>query len=353
MNPIAIAVSCAATLGVSWCLTGVVRRYALAKGVIDVPNNRSSHVHPTPRGGGSAIVVTVLAGLAALGVAELLPARFVIGSAGAGALVAAIGFADDHRYVPKYWRLAAHFAAASIILLTLNRVPSIAILGMQLNWWFCVAALLVGIVWMINLTNFMDGIDGIAATEGITAALGAAMIYAADGAPVDLWAPPLLVASAAAGFLIWNWAPARIFMGDVGSGFLGMMLAALAVQSATIDGRLLWAWLILLGAFVVDASLTIGRRMLRWEPFHEPHRMHAYQHAARAHRSHARVTIAVAIINLVWLLPLAWMAASGRLPGIAAFAVAYAPLVYAAWQLGAGNPHPGPAIAEPDRGNIT
>ena len=147
-----------------------------------------------------------------------------------------------------------------------------------------------------------------------------------------------VLAAAKLGFLAWNWPPAKIFMGDAGSGFLGAMLAALSVEAAKVDPTLLWCWLILFGVFIVDATMTLTRRMVRGEPIHEAHRSHAYQHAAIRWRGHRPVTLAVAAINLCWLLPLALLVARHWLDGLVGILIAYAPLIGAAAWMGAGSP---------------
>jgi Fuc2NAc and GlcNAc transferase len=129
-----------------------------------------------------------------------------------------------------------------------------------------------------------------------------------------------------------------MFMGDAGSGFLGLMLAALSLDAAPIAPSLLWAWIILLGAFIVDATMTLVRRAIRGDRVYEAHRMHAYQHAALEHGSHKSVTVTVAIINIAWLLPIAALVARGSMRPLVGVLIAYAPLVAAAMLYGAGMP---------------
>ncbi|MGB8835087.1 MAG: hypothetical protein WCC95_23235, partial [Candidatus Sulfotelmatobacter sp.] len=136
------------------------------------------------------------------------------------------------------------------------------------------------------------------------------------------------LAAASLGFLVWNWPPARIFMGDVGSGFLGFTLGTLALFSSKAAPELIWPWLILLAAFLVDATVTVLRRMFSHARWHEAHRSHAYQHAAQATGSHAKVTLAVAVINAGWLFPLAWAALRYPVAAPALAAVAVVPLLY-------------------------
>jgi len=330
-----------AVLLATWWLTGRMRRYALAQRLLDIPNARSSHAVPTPRAGGVAIVLATLAAFLTAGCLRLLPWPIVLGLAGSGALVAGIGFMDDRRHVARRWRLATHIAAATWILWFLGGLPPLAAVGtvFDLGWaGHALAALYL--VWLVNLTNFMDGIDGIAAVETITVSVGAVCIYALTPGADDLWLAPTVLAAACLGFLVWNWPPAKIFMGDAGSGFIGLILGGLSLQAAWTAPTLLWSWVILLGVFVVDATTTLIHRGIRGVRLHDAHRTHAYQHAAQRWLAHAPVTWAVAAINVLWLLPCAVLVARHVLDGPAGVIVAYLPLVAAAVRLGAGRPQP-------------
>lgn len=321
---------------VSWGLTGGVRRYALARSLLDVPNARSSHAVPTPRGGGLAIVLAFLAVLPILAVEEVLPWSAMWALLGGGAWVAALGFLDDHGHVAARWRLLGHFIAAAWVLAWLGGLPPLRVADVPLELgWLGHGLALVGLVWLLNLYNFMDGIDGIAAVEAICVSFGGALIYGILGHHAMIWAP-LALGVAVLGFLYWNFPPARIFMGDVGSGFLGLILGAMALQAVWVVNELLWAWLILLGVFVVDATWTLLRRLLRWERVYEAHRSHAYQFASRRCNRHLPVTLAVALLNLLWLWPLATVVALGYLEGVVGVFIAYIPLGWLAWHFKAG-----------------
>jgi Fuc2NAc and GlcNAc transferase len=200
--------------------------------------------------------------------------------------------------------------------------------------WFGNALALIYLVWMLNLYNFMDGIDGLASAEAISVCLGMCMIYWFRGFPELIWVPLLLVA-AVAGFFFWNFPPARIFMGDAGSGFLGVVLGVIAIHATWTAPQLLWSWLILLGVFIVDATWTLFMRLIRGDKIYQAHRSHTYQLASRYVRSHKLVTLSIVVINFGWLLPLAmWVGAGGSwLIGVV---VAYAPLCLVAWRFGAG-----------------
>ncbi|MFJ4110537.1 MULTISPECIES: glycosyltransferase family 4 protein [Pseudomonas] len=321
---------------ISLALTAGLRRYALARSLLDIPNARSSHTLPTPRGGGLAFVITFLAALLVLGWSGVVPFRLLVGLLGAGGLVALIGFMDDHGHIAARWRLLGHFVAAAWGLYWLGGMPAITLFGLPLDiaWLSAILAALY-LVWLLNLYNFMDGIDGIASIEAICVCLGGCLLYAITGHPQAIGLP-LLLAATVAGFLAWNFPPARIFMGDAGSGFLGIVLGLLALQAAWINPLLFWGWLILMGVFVVDATFTLGRRLLRGEKVYEAHRSHAYQYASRQYGSHLPVSLAVAAINIGWLLPVAAAVLLFKLDGAAGTLIAYAPLTLLAIKYRAG-----------------
>jgi Fuc2NAc and GlcNAc transferase len=317
-------------------LTGAMRRYALARRLLDQPNERSSHQVATPRGGGVAIVIAFCVAMVWLWSVGDISSAAAIGLIGAGSWVALVGFLDDHGHIPARWRLLAHFLGAAWALCWIGGLPPLALFGFELQLgWIGHAAAAVLLVWLLNLYNFMDGIDAIAGIEAVTVASGGALLWSlATGSSAAL--APALLAAASAGFLAWNLPPARIFMGDAGSGFLGLVLAVFAVWSAHDAGQLFWSWMILLGVFVVDATITLIRRILRGERFYEAHRSHAYQYAARRHGQHRVVSFAVGTINLVWLLPIAALVAFGKLDGLLGMLVAYAPLGWLAFRFKAG-----------------
>ena len=325
-----------AVLILSLLLTAGLRRYALARSVIDIPNARSSHTVPTPRGGGVAIVLTfllVVVGLMLLGVGQL---SVLVALAGGGGLIAVIGFMDDHGHIAARWRLLGHFLAAAWMLGWMGGLPPLPLFGWSLDLgWLGGLLAAVYLVWLLNLYNFMDGIDGIASVEALCVCLGACLIYWLNGTTALAWGP-LILAMAVLGFLYWNFPPARIFMGDAGSGFLGIALGVLSVQAAWQSSALLWVWLILLGVFIVDATFTLMRRLIRGDKVYEAHRSHAYQFASRQAGRHLPVTLAVIFINLVWLLPIAVSVGVFGLDGLTGLILAYVPLVFLAIRFRAG-----------------
>ncbi|MDP3846184.1 MAG: glycosyltransferase family 4 protein [Pseudomonas sp.] len=326
-----------AVVGVAFLLTGALRRYALARSLMAIPNARSSHSVPTALGGGVAIVVAFLAALPVLAFANVLPWVVIWGLLGGSAGVALIGFLNDHGHISVRWRLLGHFSAAIWALFWLGGLPPLTLFGFTLDLgWVGHALATVYLVWLLNLYNFMDGIDGIASVEAICVCVGGALLYVLLGTAVSDYVVPLVLAAAVAGFLFWNFPPARIFMGDAGSGFLGITLGVLSLQAAWVAPQLLWSWLILLGVFIVDATFTLLRRLLRGDKVYEAHRSHAYQFASRQFGKHLPVTLIVAAINLMWLLPIALWVGLSRLDGVSGVLLAYAPLLLLAVKFRAG-----------------
>lgn len=254
---------------------------------------------------------------------------------GAGALIAVVGFLDDHGHIAARWRLLAHFSAAIWALCWIGGLPTISLAGVELDLgWFGHVLAALYLVWMLNLYNFMDGIDGIASIEAVCACSGACLVYWLTGHE-SLMLAPMLLAVAVLGFLYWNFPPAHIFMGDAGSGFLGVVIGVLSLQAAWVAPQMLWVWLILLGVFVVDATFTLGRRLLRGDKVYEAHRSHAYQYASRQAGRHLPVTLTVMAINLLWLLPIALFVGLG-FDGVLGLVVAYVPLIVLAIKFHAG-----------------
>ena len=321
----------------STLLTWVVFTFASRRGLLDIPNERSSHVRPVPRGGGLAIVIASMIGWGAMGALRILDPKLIAALLGGGGAVAIIGFVDDRRRLSAAMRLLVHVAAAIWALLALGGLPPIQV-GAQLVHFGGSGYVLgtLGIVWVLNLFNFMDGIDGIAASEAVFIACSGALLLLVPGHSTQILGVGLTFGAAALGFLLWNWPPAKIFMGDVGSGYLGYAISIMAIAAARDIPAAIWIWLILGGVFFVDATVTLVQRAIRRERLHEAHRSHAYQRLARRWGSHERVTLAAMLVNIAWLLPCAWMAA--LYPGAAIWIAmgALAPLFTVAAVAGSG-----------------
>jgi Fuc2NAc and GlcNAc transferase len=340
---IEVVVAALATFLLTLCLTHGARRYALRHGVLDVPNDRSSHSTPTPSGGGIAVVASTLAAASFLAWRGEAGLPLCLALCGGGLLVAALGFMDDRHPLPAGVRLSAHLAAALWALYWLGGLPPLRVGHTTVHFgWSGYVLGALGIGWTVNLFNFMDGIDGIAASEGAFIVWAGALVAALSGDCTGSCAMGLVVGAACCGFLRWNWPPAKIFMGDVGSGYLGYLIAVLAIASAHENPVALLVWAILGGFFFVDATVTLVRRLLRGERVNQAHRTHAYQWLARRWMSHRAATGAVMVVNVGWLLPCALVASF--YPALAMWAVigGLAPIVVLVLLAGAGrrtDPH--------------
>ena len=315
---IAFVASCLGTRA----LIAILRR----RSVLDRPNERSSHVVPTPRGGGIAVIgVSVVSWLALVGGGILPPGAGVVALAAAG--LAVVSWFDDLRGLSPGARLLAQFAAVAAGIWALPHgaifqgwlPPPLDAVGGALVW-----------VWFVNLFNFMDGIDGIDGSEAAAIGIGIVLVAGAGGSlDLGIAAPATAIAAAAFGFLVWNWAPARIFLGDVGSVPLGYLLGFLLFELAM---RGLWqAALILPLYFLADASLTLLRRLLRGERVWQAHREHFYQRAVQRGLSHDAVVRRVIAAD-IGLIACAWAAATGW--GFAGLGAAALTVLALLWELG-------------------
>jgi len=295
----------AVLFAVSFVGTGWIRRYCLARGIVDIPNQRSSHSRIVARGGGIGFSGIFILAVLGLGIAGLTPSRAATGLAGGGIIIAVTGWVDDRKGLTQVPRIVLHLAAAFWAVVWLGPVPAL-VSGSTVWMWVTQIAGVIAFAWMINLYNFMDGTDGIAGVEAVTVAVASGFLCTMAGLAEPghvYW----LLAAAVAGFLLWNWPPAKIFMGDAGSGFLGFTFAALTLWSSVENIRLFWPCVILLSVFVADATTTLVRRMLKREKWYEPHSTHAYQKLARRN-GHLPIALGVAIVNIAVLAPVAWMA---------------------------------------------
>ena len=274
--------------------------YAHRRGMLDQPGQRRSHRLPTPRGGGIGIVVAMLICLpgALWSQPAAWPFSVIAGLLVALLLVALAGWWDDHRALPVLPRLGAQVLAVGVF--------SLALLMTGLSWWW-LPLLLIGGVWSINLHNFMDGIDGLLAQQAIFVSGGLALLAWGAAQPALALAAATL-ATAALGFWYYNRPLARIFMGDVGSGSVGLLIFAFSAMLWRQNHALLWPALILSSAFVVDASLTLLTRMWRGRRWYTAHREHLYQWLVRKGGTHARADAIYLGWNLLIAAPLAWLA---------------------------------------------
>lgn len=320
-------------------LTYFMRAYALKKNIIDNPNERSSHSIPTPRGGGVAVVCSYLLALAVLMYSQQLALHTGFTLMAAGFVIALLGFLDDHGHINALLRLAVHFFVAIGVVISLGGFADVTVFNsMQLGFIANIIAVLF-LVWLLNLYNFMDGINGIASVEAITTTVSMAILYFILNTSLNsdiLW----LLAACVFGFLLWNFPKAKIFMGDACSGFLGLTLGILALIALKENLALFCAWIICLGVFIVDATYTLIKRVLNGYKMYDAHRSHSYQILSRKWGSHTPVTLAVAVINLLWLFAIAYLVALGNYnyPELGVL-IAYIPLIVVAVFLRAGDSH--------------
>lgn len=326
-------------LVLSWRITYLIRAHAGAAGLVQEPNERSSHSVPTARGGGLAIAV---AGLLSLVLAGLLTQQNIWAIAILSGLMALLGLVDDLRDLSPFLRFPIQIVLITILVVASGPLPPIELLlGLQFSGAVLVCVLVLVGLWWVNLYNFMDGIDGIAASQAILVLMLAGLLWwlndeAAVSTPL-LWMMAIL-ASATAGFLVLNWPPASIFMGDAGSNFIAMAILGIALATVS-SGYLSYAeWLILTCVFVSDTTVTLVRRIARGERPWRAHRRHAFQQAARRW-GHSNVTVACGAATFFWAAPLAFTARAWPELQWALVTASYVPLAIITVKLGGGNAH--------------
>jgi Fuc2NAc and GlcNAc transferase len=318
-------------------LTILIRKNAIQKNQLDIPNERSSHTAPTPRGAGVAVATVFIVGLLALRVAEKISDETFISIALPGFFVAIIGRLDDLGYLTSAkWRLVGHFLVAIVAVWLVGGLPSLPIANSSIDFGMAGNVLaVIYLVWMLNLFNFMDGIDLITGVETITAS-GATAIFLANKADGDFWLVPAILAATVLGFMFLNIPPAKIFLGDVGSGFIGFVIAVISLVTADENALIAWAMVILLAVFISDSTVTLLRRVIKREHLYVAHRTHAYQNLTKRVNKHLSVSLGVGAINLFWLLPIAWLVANENIVPIVGVTIAYIPVIALALFLKAG-----------------
>jgi len=309
-------VSAALTLALSRNAIGFLR-------IVDHPNERSLHQTPVPRTGGVAVVIGI-----ALGLAIAVTMIAAVGPLGwialAALLVGGISLLDDHRDVSQRYRLLAHAGAALLLYFSGLRWEQVGLPGLDagLPNWLALGLTLIYIVWMINLYNFMDGMDGFAGGMALFG-FGALAVLGLIGDAPTFAISALVIAAAAGGFLTRNFPPARIFLGDVGSSVLGLLAAAMTLWGAGLGLFPLWVGWLVFSPFIVDATWTLLRRIVNAEPFWRAHRSHHYQRLVLAGWGHRRTLLRAYLLMLAaaasaiaaasmpvgeqWMLLLAWV----------------------------------------------
>jgi UDP-N-acetylmuramyl pentapeptide phosphotransferase/UDP-N-acetylglucosamine-1-phosphate transferase len=307
-----LLISFAAAAGVfglsALCVAGL-RRWAVER-MLDIPNARSSHTRPTPRGGGLGIVVGVLIGAWILFISRILsmPFRESAALSLGGGIVALVGWLDDIHRLPYRIRLVVQAISSAIILIAIGYFHTITVpfVGDIHLYSIGIPFALLWIMGLTNAYNFMDGIDGIAGGQALIAGLGWTIIGFLSGQSFVGLIGVLLSASSL-GFLIYNWPPARIFMGDVGSAFIGFTLAVLPIFAAQRDPLFMIAGFLVVWPFIFDTSFTVIRRLIRGENIFVAHRSHIYQRLVIAGYSHRFVTLVyIALATTGTIIALLW-----------------------------------------------
>jgi UDP-N-acetylmuramyl pentapeptide phosphotransferase/UDP-N-acetylglucosamine-1-phosphate transferase len=306
-----VAATSLLTFLLSFLLVGLARRYFLRRQVLDHPNERSSHSVPIPKGAGWGLLLALLPAVVLAAWSERMGGitGVWLQAYGLAMVLAAVSWWDDLHHLPPLFRLVVQLG---VVMVGLGLIYGDRAGQPILPFWsYQVELLMVGFgwLWFINLYNFMDGIDGVSGSQTLFLSVGMAVLMVAFGKMPD---PSFLMmlpamAAAAAGFLCWNWPPAKIFLGDVGSVPLGFLMAFFLLKTASLD-KMLWLPMMILPAYyLADASVTLLRRLARREKIWHPHREHFFQLAVRGGLSHAAVVCRVGILN-GFLLTLAWQA---------------------------------------------
>ena len=283
----------------SLVLTYLYRQYAIHKAILDLPNLRSSHLIPTPRGGGLAIAITLYSGFVLLFVnGHINHALFM--ALLCGIPISIIGFIDDLKGLRPIVRSLVQFGCAILALYFLGGLNYLDLGFVVIRWtWLLTILAVFGIIWSINLFNFLDGTDGYIGTEIVFVGSSFCLLT------MDL--SPLIMAISVLGFLIWNWPKAKIFMGDVGSTLLGFIVAIMVIYYQNERQVSIIVSLILTSVFWFDATVTLFRRLINKEKLNEAHRKHAYQRIVQAGYSHQKTVLWALAINFAGF-GLAWLA---------------------------------------------
>lgn len=288
--------------------TGAIRNYSIRYSLIDTPNERSSHTVPTPRGGGVSITVAIILAAIILTIVGWIPIKIGVSILGGLSIVAIVGWLDDHKDIPALWRGVLYLIAAAWSVMLIGGMERIKF-GVDVIDIGVMGSILaiIGTSWLTNLYNFMDGTDGIASVQAITTGVFGGILFWFNE-QYGLSTLCFIIASSCCGFLIWNWPPAKIFMGDVGSCVIGFVFGVLAVIGEVTSSIPILTWFILLAIFIWDATLTLIKRVISGEKWYNPHRSHAYQRLTQLGLSHVRLAISILIINIIILWPLAYAA---------------------------------------------
>ena len=317
----------------AYYITSYVRNYSLRNNVIDIPNDRSSHEIPTPTGGGLSISVSILLSVLLFTGGTNNVGSLALGLGPAALIIAVVGWMDIHREVSTLTRAIIYLLASVWAVLMLGGLDRLSIGNsrVELAWLGSMLAI-VSLAWLINLYNFMDGTDGLAAIQAISTGLYGGIFFLYSG---ELVAATICLAIifSSSGFLIWNWARAKIFMGDVGSCTLGFSFGVLAIYGELSGTVPIYIWLILLAVFVSDATYTLVKRILSRETWYRAHNTHAYQRLVQMGIGHDTVSAYTFYTNTIILGPVAFFVLERPEYALIALSIVYFVLAVIWWSI--------------------
>ena len=297
---------------ISNVITNYIRKMSIKNKLFDIPNDRSSHLAPKPKGGGVSIVSALILTIFVLFFYKLIDTDISMSLITGLSIISMVGLIDDFKNLPIVIRIIAYVVGAALSLYFIGRLSYLEInnYSFNLNYFGYILSILF-VVWLINLYNFMDGTDGFAAIQTICVSLFCGLILYFSG-HIPLAIIMFCTLSSTIGFLYWNWAPAKIFMGDVGSCSLGFLFGLFAIYTEKKGIISIGVWLILLTPFIVDATFTLLKRMINREKWYEAHNSHAYQKLYQLGISHSKLAIGLLVMNILLFWPLAYIANSNN-----------------------------------------
>ena len=286
-----MAIVLALVFAITALVTYGLTRAGSRRWLLDHPNERSLHQRPTPRSGGLAITLGIVLGGVGVAVAASLPEQLIWLGAGS-LLIVGVSFLDDLSHVHPVIRISVHFLVALVLVLAGFAIDAVGLPGMrwQLLPWLSVAITCLYVAWLVNLYNFMDGMDGFAGGMAVIG-FGTFALLGALGGHTAFAGVCAVIAAASAGYLLFNFPPARIFMGDVGSSLLGFLVAGLSLWASRQGIFPLWMAILVFSPFIVDATITLIYRLWRRERIWEGHKSHCYQRLVQLGWGHRKTVL--------------------------------------------------------------